>query len=226
MSNQIKTRAFKVYWFSHSLPGSIFQCSYFYWQHLTKYECSCAVVWTFFGIAFLWDWNENWNIECNILTASSFRNWNNSTGFPSPPLVLFIVMLHKANLTSDSSMSGSSWVITSSWLSGWLRSFLYSSSVYSSQLLLISSASIRSIPFLYFIVIIFAWYVPLASLIFLKRCLVFPILWFSSISLHFLSFTEEDFLISACYSWELCIQMDICFLFSLAFRFSTFLSYS
>ena len=23
-------------------------------------ECSCAVVWTFFGIAFLWDWNENW----------------------------------------------------------------------------------------------------------------------------------------------------------------------
>ena len=23
-------------------------------------ECSCAVVWTFFGIAFLRDWNENW----------------------------------------------------------------------------------------------------------------------------------------------------------------------
>ena len=23
-------------------------------------ECSCAVVWTFFGIAFLWDWKENW----------------------------------------------------------------------------------------------------------------------------------------------------------------------
>ena len=23
-------------------------------------ERSCAVVWTFFGIAFLWDWNENW----------------------------------------------------------------------------------------------------------------------------------------------------------------------
>ena len=22
-------------------------------------ECNCAVVWTFFGIAFLWDWNEN-----------------------------------------------------------------------------------------------------------------------------------------------------------------------
>ena len=23
-------------------------------------ECNCAVVWTFLGIAFLWDWNENW----------------------------------------------------------------------------------------------------------------------------------------------------------------------
>ena len=23
-------------------------------------ECNCVVVWTIFGIAFLWDWNENW----------------------------------------------------------------------------------------------------------------------------------------------------------------------
>ena len=23
-------------------------------------ECNCVVVWTFFGIAFLWDWNKNW----------------------------------------------------------------------------------------------------------------------------------------------------------------------
>ena len=23
-------------------------------------ECSCAVVWAFFGIAFLWNWNKNW----------------------------------------------------------------------------------------------------------------------------------------------------------------------
>ena len=23
-------------------------------------DCNCAVVWAFFGIAFLWDWNENW----------------------------------------------------------------------------------------------------------------------------------------------------------------------
>ena len=24
-------------------------------------ECNCAVAWAFFGIAFLWDWNENWH---------------------------------------------------------------------------------------------------------------------------------------------------------------------
>ena len=46
------------------------------------------------------------------------------------------------------------------------------------------SASVRSIPFLSFIVPIFAWNVPLVSVIFLKRSLVFPILLFSSISLH------------------------------------------
>ena len=42
-----------------------------------------------------------------------------------------------------------------------------------------------SIPFLSYIEPIFAWNVPLVSLIFLKRSLVFPIL-FSSISLHWL----------------------------------------
>jgi len=26
-------------------------------------ECNCVVHWTFFGIAFLWDWNENWSLS-------------------------------------------------------------------------------------------------------------------------------------------------------------------
>ena len=56
--------------------------------------------------------------------------------------------------------------------------------MYSCHLFLISSASIRSIPFLSCIVPIFAWNVFLVYLIFLKRSLVFPILQFSSISLH------------------------------------------
>ena len=52
-----------------------------------------------------------WYIECNTLTASSFRIWNSSTGIPSPSLALFIVMLSKAHLTSHSRMSGSRWLI-------------------------------------------------------------------------------------------------------------------
>ena len=138
-------------------------------------ECNCAVVWTFFGIAFLgneWngmkltfglDWNEAdlfqscghcwvfqicWHIECSTFTASSFRIWNSSTGIPLPPVALFVVMLPKAHLNSHSRMSGSRWVITSSWLSGSWRTFSYSSSVYCCHLFLISSASVRSIPLL------------------------------------------------------------------------------
>ena len=84
-------------------------------------------------------------------------------------------MLPKAHLTSHSRMSGSRWVITLLWLSGSLRSFLYSSFVYSCYLFLISSASVRSIPFLSFIVPIFVWNVSLVSLMFLKRSLVLPI---------------------------------------------------
>ena len=38
----------------------------------------------------------------------------------------------------------------------------------------------------------------------------------------FALFTEEGFLISPCCSLELCIQMDISFLFSLVFHFSSF----
>ena len=62
--------------------------------------------------------------------------------------------------------------------------FLCSSSVYSCHLFLISSAPAYSIPFLSFIVLIFAWNVPLVSLIFLKSSLGIPILFFPSISLH------------------------------------------
>ena len=65
-----------------------------------------------------------------------------------------------------------------------MKILLYSSPVYSFHLFLISSASVRSIPFLFFIVLIFAGNIPLVSLIFLKRSLVFPIVLFFSISLH------------------------------------------
>ena len=74
---------------------------------------------------------------------------------------------------ADFIFEGSRWVITALCLSESWRSFLYSSSVYSCHLFLISSASVRSVPFLSFIAPIFAWNVPLVSLIFLKRSLVY-----------------------------------------------------
>ena len=132
-----------------------------------------------------WVFQIFWHIECSTFIASSFRTWNRSTGIPSPSLTLFVVMLPKVHLTSHSRMSGSRWVITHHCdYVGHEDLFLYSSSVYSCDLFLISSASVRSIPFLSFIEPIFAWNVPLVSLIFLKRSLVFPILSFSSIYLY------------------------------------------
>ena len=114
-----------------------------------------------------WVFQICWHIECSTFTASSFRIWNSSAGIQSPLLALFVVMLPKAHLTLHSTMSGSRWVITPLWLSQSWRSFLYSS-VYSCHLFLISSASVRSILFLSFIVPIFAWNVPLVSLNFLE----------------------------------------------------------
>ena len=131
-----------------------------------------------------WVFQICWHIECSTFTASSSRIWNSSTGISSLPLALFVVMLPKAHLTSHSRLCDSGWVITSSWLSGSWSYFLYNYFVYSCLLFLISSASVRSIPFLSLIEPIFAGNVPLVSLIFLKRSLVFPILVFSSISLH------------------------------------------
>ena len=125
-----------------------------------------------------------WYIECSTFTASSFRIWNSSTGIPSPPLALFILMLPKAHLTLHSRMSGSRGQITPSLLSGPWIYFLYSSFVYYCHIFLISFTSVKSIPFLSFIVPIFAWNVPLVALIFFKRSLAFPILCFPSISLH------------------------------------------
>ena len=130
-----------------------------------------------------WVFLISWSIECSILIALSFKIWNISAGVPSPPLALLVVMLPKAHLTLHFRMSGSRWMTTPSWLSH-EDLFWYSSSVYSFLLFLISSTFIRPIPFLSFIVPIFIWNVPLVSLIFLKRSLVFLILLFFSISLH------------------------------------------
>ena len=107
-------------------------------------ECNCAFLWALFGIGMktglfqtcghCWNFQIGCHIECSTFTASSFRIWNSSTGIPSPPLAMFIVMLPKVHLTSHSRMFGSRWVMAPLWLSGSWWSFLYSSSVYSCHL--------------------------------------------------------------------------------------------
>ena len=49
-----------------------------------------------------WVFQICWHIECSTFTASSFRIWNSSTGIPSPPLALIVVMLPKTHLTLHS----------------------------------------------------------------------------------------------------------------------------
>ena len=132
-----------------------------------------------------WVFQICWHLECSTFTASSFRIWNSSTGISSPPLALFVVILPKTHLTLHSKMSGSSeWSHHHDYLG--CEALFCTVLLYSCHLFLISSASIRSTPFLSFIEPIFAWNVPLVSIIFWKRSLVFPILLFSSDSVHWL----------------------------------------
>ena len=101
-------------------------CALHYFDRMWN-ECNCAVVWAFFGLVFLWDWNENlpfpvldhcwvfqicWHIEFSTFTASSFRIWNSSTEIPSPHQLC--LMLLKPHLTAHSRMSDSWWVTTPS----------------------------------------------------------------------------------------------------------------
>ena len=79
---------------------------------------------------------------------------------------------------------------------------------------------VRSVPFLSFIVSIFAWNVSFGISDFLEEI---SSLSHSVVFLYFFALiTEEGFLISPCYSLELCIQMGISFFFSFAFSFSSF----
>ena len=149
---------------------------------------------------------------------------------------LFIVMLSKAHLTLHSRMSGSRrvWVISSLWLSGSWRSFSYSSSVYSCHLFL-QFFCIFLPPLL--TIFCFCWIHTISVLYWAYLCMKCSLgisnfleeissLSHSIVFLYFFALiTEEGFLISPCYSLELFIQMDISFLFSFAFCFSSLLSY-
>ena len=121
-----------------------------------------------------WVFQICWHIECKTFTASSFRIWSSSTGISSPPLALLIVMLPKAT-----------WL----WILGgrsYCCDYLGHEDLFCIVLLFLPPllnifCFCQLTPFLSFIEPIFAWNVPLVSLIFFKRSLVFSILLFSSI---------------------------------------------
>ena len=72
-------------------------------------ECNCVslnILWHYPSLGLKWKLTFSspvatagqicWHIECSTFRASSFSIWNRSSGIPSPPLALFLVMLCKA----------------------------------------------------------------------------------------------------------------------------------
>ena len=59
----------QVYWSGLPLPLENFKHQFTsVWD-----ECNCMVLWAFFGVAFLWDWNENWPF-CVLWPLLNFPN--------------------------------------------------------------------------------------------------------------------------------------------------------
>ena len=100
-------------------------------------------MWAFFGIAFLWDWNENWPFPV-LWPLPSFVNLLPYWAFSQHYLFGFEIA-QLVHLTSHSRMFGSRWVVIPSWFSGSWGSFLYHFPVYSCHLFLISSAFVNEV---------------------------------------------------------------------------------
>ena len=99
-----KTSLKILYYIVHVLLKSRLENSEHYFTSVWD-DCNCVVVWTFFGTAFLWDWNENWpfpvlwpllsfpnlltywvqNFQSIIFQNLKYFNWNSitSTSFVS-----------------------------------------------------------------------------------------------------------------------------------------------
>ena len=59
-------------------------------------DCNCVVVWTFFGVAFFWDWNENWPFggqKSKIMVLSGYVPFG---GFRGESISLFPQFLEAA----------------------------------------------------------------------------------------------------------------------------------
>ena len=163
------------------------------------------------------------HIECSTLTAPSFRTWTSSAGIPSPPLALFVVMLPKATwLHIPGCLALGEW--------SHYHDYLGCEDFFCTVLLCILATSSCHI-------FCFCWVHTISVLYRAHLCMKCSLgisnfvdkIFSLSHSIVFLNFfaltTEKGFFISPCYSLELCIQMDISFLFSFASHFSSFLSY-
>ena len=66
-------------------------------------ECNCAVVWTFFGIPFLWDWNKNWPFQslcfykmqlCSKLGAAGLSDETSDINYAWYSIPVYLLSLH------------------------------------------------------------------------------------------------------------------------------------
>ena len=93
------TYCWSLAWRTLSITLLVCEMSAIVWQ----FEHSLAL--PFFGIGMktdlfqscghCWVFQICWHVESSTFTASSFRILNSSTGIPSPPLALFVVMLSR-----------------------------------------------------------------------------------------------------------------------------------
>ena len=129
-----------------------------------------------------WVFHICWHIECSTLTASSFRIWNISTRIPSPSLALFAII----------------WVVKIFFVQ-------FCCVLFPPLLNIFYFCQVHTISVLYSAHLCMKCSLGISN--FLEEISSLP---HSIVFLYFFSLlTEEGFLISPCYSLELCIQMGV-----------------
>ena len=125
-----------------------------------------------------WVFQICWHFKCNTFMVSAFRVLDGSTGIPSHPLALLTAVLPRPTWLQLQNVALGGWPC---YCSNLVHLDLFCAVL--PCILSISSWSLqstRSLPFISFIMPMFGQNVPLISLVFLKRSLVFLLLLFSS----------------------------------------------
>ena len=139
--------------------------------------------WPFLSCGYCWVFQICWYIECITLIASSFRVLSSSTGIPSQPLSLLTEVLPMDPLTSLQNIW--LWVTDHNTLVSWvMKIFLVwlFCELFPSYLDLFCFNKVFTISVLYYAHL---WMKCSFDISCLKRSLIFPLLFFSSISPHF-----------------------------------------